>query len=317
MRDLRLVGISEDRRHVVLSADDTGEEFRVAADESLRAALRGDRARLGQLEIQMDSAMRPRDIQARIRAGATPEEVADVAQVPLEKIMGYAVPVLAEREHIVDRAQQASVRRKHTEGPTRTLGDTVAGQLPSLGLDPESVRWDSWRREDGRWVVTVATTGEDVAHYAYDAVGHYVVAEDDAARRLIADEPLLEDPSTMAVAVAVQSVPAGSVPVDPPDWSPHEAEPPADAEAPPASEPTDESSATPVTRLRRRRSLHQVPEPLPLDAASGDEGSTDAPEPDTTESGSESRQPPARESRRRRASVPSWDEIMFGGGKNE
>src|SRR4028119_292136 len=102
MRDLRLVGISEDRRHVVLRAVDTDEEFRLAADESLRIALRGARARLGQLENQMDSALRPRDIQARIRAGATPEEVADAAQGPVERIMGDAAPALAEGDPHAD-----------------------------------------------------------------------------------------------------------------------------------------------------------------------------------------------------------------------
>ena len=314
MRDLRLVGISEDRRHVVLRAVDTDEEFRLAADESLRTALRGDRARLGQLEIQMDSALRPRDIQARIRAGATPEEVADLAKVPVERIMGYAVPVLAEREHIVERARTATVRRKHTEGPTRSLGDTVTAQLRALGEDPETARWESWRRDDGRWVVTVAPGGEqEVAHYAYDTAGRYVMAEDDAARRLIADEPLTEDPSTMAVATAVQSAPSGAdpveaVPVDPPDWSPHDAERPA-SDSVAEQDPDEEAPIGAVTRLRRRRSLHQVPDPLPLDETEGDDETATSP----TEEPAARAPEPRRRRDRRRASVPSWDEIMFGG----
>jgi hypothetical protein len=306
MRDLRLVGISEDRRHVVLRAADTDEEFRLAADESLRTALRGDRARLGQLEIEMDSALRPRDIQARIRAGATPEEVADLAKVPVERIMGYAVPVLAEREHIVERARTATVRRKHTEGPTRTLGDTVTAQLHALGEDPEAARWESWRRDDGRWVITVAPSGEqEIAHYAYDAAGRYVMAEDDAARRLIADEPPTEDPSTMAVATAVQAAPSAPVPVDPPDWSPQEADP----LEPAADEGGEEAPIGAVTRLRRRRSLHQVPDPLPLDEAEVDEEEIPSP----TEEPPQRAPEPRRRRDRRRASVPSWDEIMFGG----
>jgi hypothetical protein len=309
MRDLRLVGISEDRRHVVLRAVDTDEEFRLAADESLRTALRGDRARLGQLESHMDSALRPRDIQARIRAGATPEEVADLAKVPVERIMGYAVPVLAEREHIVGRARTASVRRKHTEGPTRTLGDTVTAQLRALGEDPETARWESWRRDDGRWVVTVAPGGaQDIAHYAYDTAGRYVMAEDDAARRLIADEPATEDPSTMAVATAVQAAPSGPVPVDPPDWSPQDAD--RSAPEPVAEhEPDEEAPIGAVTRLRRRRSLHQVPDPLPLDETEVDAEGTSPP----TEEPPARAPEPRRRRDRRRASVPSWDEIMFGG----
>ena len=34
----------------------------------------------------MDSALRPRDIQARIRAGESPADVADAAGVPIERI---------------------------------------------------------------------------------------------------------------------------------------------------------------------------------------------------------------------------------------
>ena len=71
----------------------------------------------------------------------------------LDKIMGYATPVLAERAHIAERAQRASVRRKAGEGSSRMLGDAVADQLRSRNVDPESVAWDAWRREDGRWTL--------------------------------------------------------------------------------------------------------------------------------------------------------------------
>ena len=57
------------------------------------------------------SLLRPRDIQARIRAGETPEAVAEAAQTTVEKVMPYAAPVLAEREHVAQRALRASIRR--------------------------------------------------------------------------------------------------------------------------------------------------------------------------------------------------------------
>ena len=59
-------------------------------DTRLRAALRGENLRLGQLEMKMESALRPRDIQARIRAGESPEDVAAAAQTTVEAIMGFA-----------------------------------------------------------------------------------------------------------------------------------------------------------------------------------------------------------------------------------
>ena len=68
MRIARLVGLSQDGQSLIV-ATESGEELTVSVDERLRAALRGDRPRLGQLEIEMDSSLSPRDIQSRIRAG--------------------------------------------------------------------------------------------------------------------------------------------------------------------------------------------------------------------------------------------------------
>ena len=76
MQDLRLIGVHEDGQHLLL-ADSEGNRFRVPLDEPLRAAVRRDRPRLGQLQIEIDGGMRPRDVQALIRAGASAEEVAD------------------------------------------------------------------------------------------------------------------------------------------------------------------------------------------------------------------------------------------------
>src|SRR5690242_21593552 len=126
-QQLTLVGLTDDQQRLVLVSD-AGEEFTLPADARLRAALRGDHARLGQLEITMDSALRPRDIQARIRAGESPEQVAAAAQTTVEAIMGFATPVLAERAHIAQVAQRSSVRRRSAESSSsaRTLGDAAA-----------------------------------------------------------------------------------------------------------------------------------------------------------------------------------------------
>ncbi len=168
MRDLGLDGLSEDQRYLLLR-DETGEQYRVPADDRLRAASRGDRARLGQVEISMDNALRPRDIQSRIRAGESPEAVAAVAQMSVERIMAYAVPVLAEREHVCQQARRSGLRRKHASGPGRLLGDAVDEHLRARGLDPTGAGWDSWRRNDGRWSVTVAASRSgEPATFLYD-----------------------------------------------------------------------------------------------------------------------------------------------------
>ena len=68
--------------------------------------------------------------------------------------MAFAAPVMAERAHVADRAQLASVRRRASESGARTLGEAVAAQLRAHNVDPGSVEWDAWRREDGRWTLT-------------------------------------------------------------------------------------------------------------------------------------------------------------------
>ena len=186
MRDLELVGLSEDGRRVVF-VDDTGAKFGAPADDRLRAALRGDRARLGQLEIEMDSVLRPRDIQSRIRAGETPEAVAALAQVPVDRIMPFCVPVLAERSHVATLARRSSVRRKNAEGPARSLGDLVAERLGGRGVDPATAVWDAWRRDDGRWQISLRyRSGERprAALFVFDSRGRYAIAEDDEAKWL-------------------------------------------------------------------------------------------------------------------------------------
>ena len=196
MVHLRLTGVSQDGRTLSF-ASDAGVEFTVDVDDRLRAALDqssgGDQARPAQLEMQMDSTLRPRDIQSRIRSGETPESVAQVAGTSVDKVMPYAAPVLAERAHVAQRAQRASLRRRPADGGgagARTLGDAVGSHLRGRNVDPDTVSWDAWRREDGRWTLTGSyTTGDRVgaAHFSFDAPGNYVVADDDDAHWLLGE----------------------------------------------------------------------------------------------------------------------------------
>jgi len=275
MRDLELVGLSEDRSHVLLGSD-SGEGFRVPVDGRLRAAVRGDRVRLGQVEISMDSALRPRDIQARIRAGESPEAVAAVAQVSLDRIMGYAVPVLAEREHVCQQARRSALRRKHASGPGRMLGQAVDEHLRGNGWDPEAATWDAWRREDGRWSVTLsASRGGEPATFLFDVPGRYVFAHDDAARRLVGDEPPLSvepEPDEPRSGIAAPEV-APDVTRDlTPEVAALDAEAAGQEPVLPAPEPRPRVSA--LDRLRRQRA--QTGDPLPFEADLAARAATEA-----------------------------------------
>jgi hypothetical protein len=137
----------------------------------------------------MDSALRPREIQSRIRAGQSLAEVARVAGVPVERIEAYALPVLAEREHVAGLALAATIRRRGESGVHRNLRPVIRERLTAHQIDPDTVTWDAWRNEDRRWTVT-ATWKDDQTHTAtflFDLRSRFSVAVDDEARWLISE----------------------------------------------------------------------------------------------------------------------------------
>ncbi|MFJ4714143.1 septation protein SepH [Streptomyces sp. NPDC088785] len=188
MPELRVVAVSNDGTRLVLKAADS-TEYTLPIDERLRAAVRGDRPRLGQIEIEVESHLRPRDIQARIRAGASAEEVAQLAGIPVDRVRRFEGPVLAERAFMAERARKTPVRRPgENTGPQ--LGEAVQERLLLRGADKETVQWDSWRRDDGTWEVLLVyrVAGEPhAASWTYDPPRRLVQAVDDEARSLIGE----------------------------------------------------------------------------------------------------------------------------------
>ena len=177
MRPLRFVALSEDGKHFVLAPDvpeaiDNGERFLLALDDRLRAAARGDLSRLGQIELEIESQLRPREIQARIRAGETPDSVAAAAGIRIDRVMTYAHPVLQERAQVATRAQQARVKIEDSGAAhPPTLTELIESRLLVRGLDETNIAWDARRLENGQWEVTSSWQAGDrtiTAHWRYD-----------------------------------------------------------------------------------------------------------------------------------------------------
>src|ERR1700758_3256241 len=195
MRELTIVGLDVDGKHIICeSTKDNGEpgdKFRIRVDDQLRAAARGDGARVGQthIDIEVTSMLRPKEIQARIRAGASVEQVAAAAGVDIERVERFAHPVLLERSRAAELATAA--HPVLADGPSvQTLLETVATALVARGLDHNAPSWDAWRNADGRWTVQLtwqAGLSENVAHFRFTpgAHGGTATALDDAASELI------------------------------------------------------------------------------------------------------------------------------------
>lgn len=181
MTELIFVGRSPEGENLIFM-DEEGHEYHVAVDEhisrSLTAPVRPTSTPAEALGIS------PRDIQTRIRRGESVTDIAQDAGVDEDRIVRYAGPVLAERAHMASRACATLVKRPNGE---ESLSDVVVAKLESHDIDCSELEWDSWRREDGRWNVTVAWlvgSGSGYATWLFDPAGQTVIAFDDEARWL-------------------------------------------------------------------------------------------------------------------------------------
>ncbi|GAA1930164.1 septation protein SepH [Nocardioides hwasunensis] len=329
MAKLTFTGRSGDGKRLLL-VDEAGQEHFLVIDAKLRRALPGPPASNGthsngQLEIPMESSLRPRDIQTRIRAGESPESVAHAAGTSVEKIMPFAAPVLAERAHVAQRAQLASVRRRAAESGARTLGDAVDAHLRAHNVDPTSIEWDAWRREDGRWTLTALfdVAGRlGTASFSHDPRGNFVTVDDEDARWLVGDSTPPSAPEPMPDDLAVARQRRLTAVDDPTQDGVGETR--GDALGEDAIEMvTDEASASETTMDLSDAALGSE-QPVEAyvteaDVAGDTESGTaaEADDPPAEEAAAEAPEPRRPAKKRGRASVPSWDEIMFGGGKSD
>ncbi|MFW0785414.1 septation protein SepH [Gordonia sp. CPCC 206044] len=323
MRELRVVGVEADGTHVICQDSESGEKYRIAADERLRAAARGDISRLGQIEIEMESSLRPREIQARIRAGATVSEVAAIAGVPEDKIERFAHPVLLERTRATEMASMAHPIRE--DGPSESrLGEVVHQALVALGQNQQEVEWDAWKGDDGYWIVQVGWQvgrTENHAHWRFQPGSHGGTADplDD-----LADE--MTHPETIAPRRRL-------TPVATPDLQRH-AEPAAevthgaddhdevtlDADRLIDAQRSRSESTTPAYDEHGTAALDFGPDDTWSSPANGDDSSDDVEEsaPAATtasgeSAGDEQNSAPAPKRRRsRKPAVPAWEDVLLG-----
>src|SRR5215470_8845364 len=160
MQELRFVAVSEDGQYAVLGVPGRSARFMLPIDERLRAVALGQTSRLAQYEIEVESPLRPKEIQARVRA---------------------------ERAYMADQAQQASVRRQGDATPGPRLGEIVAERLKVFGADADDAQWDAKKRADGSWLVQLAfiTGGRlHTAEWNFDPRRRHVLPADDNAARM-------------------------------------------------------------------------------------------------------------------------------------
>ena len=295
-QELQALGLSEDGGQLVLASTD-GQRFAVPVDERLRSIVRGRAGRLGQQEVRLESALSPREMQSRLRAGATAAEVARAAGIPIERVARYEVPVLAERARVVEEARGARLPSR-TDEPRRPLGELVDDRLATSGVALHDATWDAWRRPDGTWMVHVSfTTGERErrATWSWDPSVRRVRPHDEDAEALVAP------PAARPQRSMIDLTGAGG----------------------PAGQPGATGSATGQVELALVPEPDEEPVPSLGEGAAPEHPATEAPGaaqragtgPAGAETSADGGDPTAASrqgARKGRPAVPSWDDIVFG-----
>ncbi len=305
MQELRLVAVSEDGSYAILAVPGRSGRFSLPIDDRLRTVARGQFSRLAQYEIEVENPLRPKEIQDRIRAGETAEEIADAAGLPIDRVRRFEGPVLAEREYRAQEAQRATIRAAGDSGPGPVLGEIVADRLAEAGAGADDVRWDSRKRPDGNWQVqlAIATGGRaQIAEWVFDPRRRHVAPDNDLAARLSLPEDdissarfSLPRPATATVTPIAPRLGATAHPADPRASQARQGPGPGGPGLP-AARPAAQAASGPAA-----------------DGTAGPEAAPEAgSEPAPPGTGQDRGARKAAGGRSRRASVPSWDEIMFG-----
>lgn len=189
MAELEFVRVSADGTQIIVR-DEHGRESALPMDDRLATALIPRTS-----PVAGPGALSPREIQARIRAGADVQGLADQTGTPVDRIMAFAVPILQERAHIASRARGTLVRRASGVG---TLEDVIVGRLSPLGITLVETHWDSRRLDDGRWEIRLSydtREGGRVAAWLFDAKASVVTPIDDEAHWLMGEPASVPQPA--------------------------------------------------------------------------------------------------------------------------
>lgn len=289
MRALRFTKLSDDGAFLQFR-DSDGVEYQIEIDESIRDAVRQWKERPKPQEQDSNQNLTVAEIQSRIRSGITAEDLAQVTGIELSRIRKYEQPVLQERYFISEKARQTEIRRARGSA---NFNELVEIRVANGGGIVSSMRWDSWRRDDGRWNIALSfmgKKGESEAHWVFDSAVSTIAPLNDVARWLLdTPEEFIEDEKPTPRLVAVPQTESITNEPELPTW------------VTPAGQTDPAAQTMPIPKP----DLAKTSMFSPTNTVSETKPEPPAP----SESVEEKPNPKPK-----RASVPSWDEILFGSG---
>jgi hypothetical protein len=189
MSELRLTGKNPEGTHLTLT-NPIGEEFTIRISDTLRATV--NQPRLAAVAASDDvETMSVKEIQRRLRAGETMDAIARDGHISVEKVERFAGPILQERVYILDQAF-AVVLRKESARDQETFYDVVISRLAPMGVDSDSLSWNTWRIDDGTWTIDLSYPNRDghgSATWNFDLNRRSITATNENARWMLGQEP--------------------------------------------------------------------------------------------------------------------------------
>jgi len=236
----------------------------------------------------------------------------------LDKVTRYAEPLLGERAYVAQQASTVEISRSRGGA---TLHQSVCVRL-DVDPDTDDLTWDSYRNPEGRWVVTAFHGGSAVGSWLYEDVGRSVHPQDEAARALMGGGP-----SVVAdyAGDGDDSATASADVVDRSDSSDQPDSPGAQGQGEPTRPRLVSVTSDPLAEPVRTTELESTANPQPTTesgATRTDDGLFDEPaaasgQSKASSNSARSERTKRAKGKRGRASVPSWDEILFGATKSE
>jgi hypothetical protein len=189
MSELRLTGKNPEGTHLTLT-NPIGEEFTIRISDTLRATV--NQPRLAAVSASDDvETMSVKEIQRRLRSGESMDAIARDGRISVEKVERFAGPILQERVYILDQAFSV-VLRKESARDQETFFDVVISRLAPMGVDSDSLSWNSWRIDDGTWTIDLSYPNRDghgSATWNFDLNRRSITATNENARWMLGQEP--------------------------------------------------------------------------------------------------------------------------------
>ena len=199
MTELRLDGKSDDGSHLSL-VDTDGNNYSLRISDTLRATV--NQPRLTSVPaIDAVETISVKEIQRRLRAGDSFEQIAREGQTTVDKVERFSGPIMQEREYILENARNL-IMRKDIHRVDLTFREVVLAKLAARGVDTDEVSWNTWRQPDGTWHIELHYPNRDgngIATWNFDLSRRALDASDDNGAWLIDEEAPVRAPSTAII----------------------------------------------------------------------------------------------------------------------